>query len=381
MRRSTAKYPSSIAIYSAGTGRAAADPARFFVQTRPLPPTMQFMADQEATGRGNKRGARPGLNAGGATAFPIAATIAQAIVKFQPAEMAGFLAADDLCRLSFRPSTRPVQNVRSGGIKLYGCGARGARGQACSKRSNLLDGAELHKLGHNSTGYLHRVTEAVKLAFRGPRGPIFGDPRMGRRGRSMPLLSTDYAEGWRRPADPTGSRLAPRCRRPWRSAAPLPGATRRRLAGPGAMARNAPICRTGARHLPHSAPSTRDGQCVCRDAERRLLQCAPWCRGPRHHRVARRRQPETGGDPDHPVRPSRPASGPAAHPEPGNRHGARPRWRMAVRHAPGGERADAGDAAGVPQHPPCSAWDVQEARRSAARRRVPNSYPVIVRAA
>ena len=70
---------------------------------------------------------------------------------------------------------------------------------------NLLDGAELCKLGHNSTGYLHRITEAVKLAFA-DREAYFGDPRIV----DVPieaLLSRDYARAAARD-DPAGSGLA-----------------------------------------------------------------------------------------------------------------------------------------------------------------------------
>ena len=44
----------------------------------------------------------------------------------------------------------------------------------------LLEGTDLAGLGHNSAGYIHHMTEALKLAFA-DREAYYGDPE-GRRG-------------------------------------------------------------------------------------------------------------------------------------------------------------------------------------------------------
>jgi gamma-glutamyltranspeptidase/glutathione hydrolase len=154
-----------------------------FVQ-KALGATLQHMADQEAAAR--SRGREAGL-AAARDAF-YRGDIARAIVRYQK-ENGGILSAEDLSNYH-SGFDEPVQ-TSFGDIKLYACGPW-CQGPSLLQALNLLDAAELRKLGHNSTGYLHRVTEAVKLAFA-DREAYFGDPRM----IDVPIgamLSHDYAK-------------------------------------------------------------------------------------------------------------------------------------------------------------------------------------------
>src|SRR4029077_19250016 len=114
--------------------------------------------------------------------------IARAIVKFQK-ENGGILSAEDLS--DYQSGFDEPTETAFGDIKVYACGPW-CQGPSLLQAMNLLDAAELHKLGHNSVGYLHRITEAVKLAFA-DREAYFGDPRV----IDVPieaLLSRDYAK-------------------------------------------------------------------------------------------------------------------------------------------------------------------------------------------
>ena len=174
-------YPSNIALYLP-QGRPP-QPGEVFVQ-KALATTLQHMADQEAAAR--NRGREAGL-AAARDAF-YRGDIARAIVKFQK-ENGGLLSADDLA--SYCSGFDEPVETSFGDIKLYACGPW-CQGPSLLQALNLLDAAELRKLGHNSTGYLHYITEAVKLAFA-DREAYFGDPRM----IDVPieaLLSRDYAQ-------------------------------------------------------------------------------------------------------------------------------------------------------------------------------------------
>jgi gamma-glutamyltranspeptidase / glutathione hydrolase len=174
------RFPSSIPIYLP-QGR----PPRVgeIFEQKDLAATMQYMVDQEAAAE--RRGREAGLDAARDAFYE--GDIAQKIVKFQK-ENGGFLSAEDLA--GYRSGLADPVETLFGDIRLYGCGPW-CQGPSLLQALNLLDAAEMRKLGHNSPGYLHRIAEAVKLAFA-DREAYFGDPRMV----DVPidaLLSREYA--------------------------------------------------------------------------------------------------------------------------------------------------------------------------------------------
>ena len=173
-------FPSNVALYLP-KGRPP-QPGEVFVQ-KALGATLQHMADQEKAA--SHRGRAAGL-AAARDAF-YRGDIAQAIVKYQK-ENGGLLSAEDLA--NYRSGFDEPVETSFGDTKLYACGPW-CQGPSLLQAMNLLDAAELRKLGHNSPGYLHRITEAVKLSFA-DREAYFGDPRV----IDVPieaLLSREYA--------------------------------------------------------------------------------------------------------------------------------------------------------------------------------------------
>jgi gamma-glutamyltranspeptidase/glutathione hydrolase len=178
------QFPTNVALYLP-KGRPP-QPGEVFVQTA-LAATLQHMVDQEAAAKGRSRAA--GL-AAARDAF-YRGDIARAIVKYQK-ENGGLLSAEDLA--NYRSGFDEPTETTFGDIKLFACGAW-CQGPSLLQAMNLLDASELHRLGHNSVGYLHQITEAVKLAFA-DREAYFGDPRM----IDVPvaaMLSRDYAKARR----------------------------------------------------------------------------------------------------------------------------------------------------------------------------------------
>jgi len=182
------RWPSSAAIYLP-TGRPPAT-GELFVQ-RDLGASLQYMADQEQAARGDRLA---GLEAARAAFYR--GDIAQKIVAFQRAE-GGFLSEQDLA--DYRSPVTPPEQLDRGNIKVYTCGAW-CQGPALLQTLKLLEGTDLKALGHNSPSYIHRLTEALKLAFA-DREAYYTDPALGH----VPLdrlLSDEYAARRRASIDP-----------------------------------------------------------------------------------------------------------------------------------------------------------------------------------
>jgi gamma-glutamyltranspeptidase / glutathione hydrolase len=100
----------------------------------------------------------------------------------------GLLRYEDMAAFKLQPE-EPV-SVDYRGYKVYKPGFW-SQGPAMLEALNILEGYDLRSLGFNSAEYIHKVTEALKLAYA-DRDTYYGDPKF----TSIPtatLLSKDYA--------------------------------------------------------------------------------------------------------------------------------------------------------------------------------------------
>jgi gamma-glutamyltranspeptidase/glutathione hydrolase len=104
----------------------------------------------------------------------------------------GPLAAADLT--DFSVEVGPALQTSFGGYDIAACGFW-CQGPSLLQMFNLLDGVDLVALGHNSPAYLHRLVEAIKLAFA-DRDAYYGDPHFVKIPADK-LLSKGYAEARR----------------------------------------------------------------------------------------------------------------------------------------------------------------------------------------
>jgi gamma-glutamyltranspeptidase/glutathione hydrolase len=147
--------------------------------------------------------------------------IARAIARFHQAE-GGLLAYEDLA--AFAVEVEPVLTTRFREYEVAACGFW-CQGPVLLQMLNLLEADDLVRLGHNSPAYLHRLVEAIKLAFA-DRDAYYGDPTHVK----VPadgLLSKEYARARRSLID---ERRAwpdmPPAGDPWGLAASLSGPAR-----------------------------------------------------------------------------------------------------------------------------------------------------------
>jgi gamma-glutamyltranspeptidase/glutathione hydrolase len=143
--------------------------------------------------------------------------IAQIIAAHAKAH-GGVLTTEDLA--AFRVQIEEPVSLNYRGYEVYKCGPW-SQGPVFLQQLALLEGCDLHAMGHNSVDYIHTVAEATKLAFA-DREQYYGDPQFV----DVPmagLLSKEYAAARRALIDPAQASLAQRPGNPRNGAALLTG--------------------------------------------------------------------------------------------------------------------------------------------------------------
>ena len=177
-RDEIARYPSTAVIFLPG-GEAPRVGSIF--KQEDLGRTLQFMVDAERSAGGREAGLQAAHDA-----F-YRGDIAMAIARYQR-ENGGWLSREDLA--AFRAKVEHPCQTRFGEFEVFGCGAW-SQGPMVLEALNILEGIDLAALGHNSTAYVHALTESLKLAAA-DREAYFGDPDF----EDVPLnvlLSKEYA--------------------------------------------------------------------------------------------------------------------------------------------------------------------------------------------
>lgn len=154
---------------------------------------IQYMIDEERSASA-QGGRLAGLEAARAAFYR--GDIARTMVRYH-AENGGWLSAEDLA--GFRVDVEPALKASFNGAEVYTCGPW-CQGPVLGQVLNMLDGADLASLGHNSPAYIHHLVEALKLAYA-DRHHYYGDPKFVH----VPveeLLSSDYATRRRQEIDP-----------------------------------------------------------------------------------------------------------------------------------------------------------------------------------
>ena len=110
----------------------------------------------------------------------------------------GIITAADLASYQAFEDAPIRTNYR--GIDVYECPPN-SQGFVMLEALNILEGYDLHGMGHNSAPYLHAVTEALKLSFA-DRNKYVGDPKFVPDIPMRALLSKEYAASRRALIDP-----------------------------------------------------------------------------------------------------------------------------------------------------------------------------------
>ncbi|MCC6395128.1 MAG: gamma-glutamyltransferase family protein [Bryobacterales bacterium] len=125
--------------------------------------------------------------------------IARKIDAFSRAN-GGLLRYEDMAAFRLQPEQPVSTNYR--GYTVYKPGFW-SQGPSMIEALNILEGYDLRSLPHNSAEYVHRVLEALKLAYA-DRDTYYGDPKFSKIPTEI-LLSKQYAAERRRQIGPKAS--------------------------------------------------------------------------------------------------------------------------------------------------------------------------------
>ena len=129
--------------------------------------TLRHLASIEEAHRGRGREAALEI----ARDFIYKGEMAQAIVSLCQSQ-GGFLTMEDLAE--YRVRIEPPVRVDYRGYQVYTCGPW-SQGPVLPQALKMLEGYDLQAMGHNSSSYVHTITQALNLAFA-DREQYVGDP-------------------------------------------------------------------------------------------------------------------------------------------------------------------------------------------------------------
>jgi gamma-glutamyltranspeptidase/glutathione hydrolase len=185
--------------------------------------TLRALAEEEQRHRGEGR--RAAISSARDRFYK--GDIGQRIVRAVQ-QAGGLLTAEDLARYQGRVEkpTRLTFRTSHGTFDVFKTGFWG-QGPVLLQALALLQGLDLARMGHNSTGYVHAVTEALKLALA-DRDLYYGDPDFAKV-PAAGLLSEPYAAARGTLIDPLRADNSIRAGDPWKFE---PGADRRSPGSP-----------------------------------------------------------------------------------------------------------------------------------------------------
>jgi gamma-glutamyltranspeptidase/glutathione hydrolase len=204
-----ALFPSGARAYLQGPGRTIPAVGSLFRQPE-LAGTLRALADEEQ--RHLAEGRKAAIYAARDRFYR--GDIGQRLVAAVQ-DAGGLMTAADLTgyRGRIEPPTRLSIKLGEHTYDICKTGFWG-QGPVLLQALRLLEGFDLARMGHNSTEYIHTVTEALKLALA-DRDALYGDPDFSRV-PAVGLLSPAYAAERRKRIDPSRADVGKSPGNPWK---------------------------------------------------------------------------------------------------------------------------------------------------------------------